>query len=363
MEELKIVFVGDVFPGELPYTIDYGIRTQFIKHKGAEWGNKIKSIKDNADILIGNLESPLLSKNHIKKRTFYGEQDFAAFLKRAGFDIINIANNHILEHGTLGLDSTVKSLKSAGIDIIGQYDDTFSNIVCRTKNGIRIGVAGFSNADLSVINNQNNIQELNERNVLATLKKMSDDNIKIKILYFHWGDEYMHIPSTDQRRLAYKFIDNGANIIIGHHPHVIQAQEKYKDGLILYSLGNFLFDYIQSDSFGTGLIAHITISDNGKINFSGKGINLSYKKTIELMPVTKFDKYFSRINEFYNEYKKLDDYNYSINYTKDLKKNHLYQRARMKSAIFSEFMRINLRSKILLMRNISGYYIKKLMHI
>ena len=73
---IKITLVGDIFPGELPYTQDYGIRTQFKRHKGAPWGIKIKEILGSNDIIIGNLESPLVADGNIIKKTFFGTRNF-----------------------------------------------------------------------------------------------------------------------------------------------------------------------------------------------------------------------------------------------------------------------------------------------
>jgi poly-gamma-glutamate capsule biosynthesis protein CapA/YwtB (metallophosphatase superfamily) len=84
---------------------------------------------------------------------------------------------------------------------------------------------------------------------------MQSNNADIKILSFHWGNEYIHHPSLGQRNLAYKCIEAGADIIVGHHPHVIQPYEKYKEGHIFYSLGNFCFDNLQSKQTRTGMIA------------------------------------------------------------------------------------------------------------
>jgi hypothetical protein len=98
-QKVKIAFVGDIFPGERDITLNYGIKTQFEKHKGRLWIDRINSLLGDNDIIIGNLESPLISLNKTLKKTFYGNPDFAFFLKECGINVLNVANNHIMEQG------------------------------------------------------------------------------------------------------------------------------------------------------------------------------------------------------------------------------------------------------------------------
>jgi len=128
-ESVKIKLIGDIFPGELSFTQNYGIRTQFEKHNGKPWGNRIKTILDDTDIVIGNLESPLVEENKAIKNTFFGNPNFAFFLKECGINILNIANNHIMEQGDAGIKNTIDSLKNAQLGIVGNIVNFTSNIL------------------------------------------------------------------------------------------------------------------------------------------------------------------------------------------------------------------------------------------
>jgi len=251
---IGITLLGDIFPGELDFTQNYGIRTQFKKHKGIPWRKEIKKIVSDDDIVLGNLESPLVHEADAIKKTFFGDPEFVCFLRECGINVVNIANNHILEQGNEGFRSTIQALNNAELGIIGQSIDSKSKIFYIDVKGLKIAIAGFSNVDLHIIQNDNHFAVLNEDNVINTIESMEEHMVDLKILSFHWGNEYIHVPSIDQRKMAYKFIDNGADIIVGHHPHVIQPYEKYKHGHIFYSLGNFIFDYIHSRMVSFGLI-------------------------------------------------------------------------------------------------------------
>ena len=146
--------------------------------------------------------------------------------------MVSIANNHILEQGIKGMFSTKEALKKNCINYVGEFHDGTSNIETFEANGIRIGIAGFN--DIHNIENGNIYAEYSEQNVKKALDIMSALELDYKIIIFHWGDEYIHIPSRIQIEAAHKFIDRGADIIVGHHPHVIQPVERYKKGFKIY---------------------------------------------------------------------------------------------------------------------------------
>ncbi len=146
-----ITFVGDVFPAELAYTRNYGIRTQFEEHGSKPWVMQIKKIIGETDLLIANLESPLVNRKDIIKDTFFGHPDFTVFLRQSGIDIVNVANNHILEQGSYGFKQTISFLEKAEIGIVGHKVNGRSKILYLNQNGIKIAIAGFSNVDLEVI--------------------------------------------------------------------------------------------------------------------------------------------------------------------------------------------------------------------
>jgi hypothetical protein len=355
-DTIKITFVGDIFPGELPFTENYGIRTQFKKHKGKPWIERIKVILDEDDLVIGNLESPLVSESDVLKKTFFGDPEFTDFLKECGINVLNIANNHILEHGSMGLQSTIQALNEAELAIIGQISNSTSKIVYKNTKGLKIGIAGFSNVDLNIIKNNNQFAVLNEDNVFAALKEMNESKADFKILCFHWGNEYINVPSLEQRKMAHKFIDYGADVIAGHHSHVIQPYEEYKNGHIFYSLGNFIFDFVYSKMVSIGLVATLELNKNKQVHVNLRGVELSYKCGIAILPLYEFKKVFSALTKLYEEFIMLSDEEYQNRYNSLYERSRLFQRFVMKSAIFIEIIRIHKTDKIFLIKNIFTYY-------
>ncbi len=359
-ETVKITLLGDIFPGELAFTLNYGMRSQFKNHKGEKWVEKINNICSPSDLIIGNLESPLLDENEAKKPVFYGHPEFAEFLKKCHINIINIANNHILEHGSTGFENTVDTLLKNDLNVVGHTQNEKPHIVYKTIGRTKIAIAGFSNVDLHKMNHQKHFAVLSDESVFDTLNRMQDNKADVKILCFHWGNEYIHLPALSQRYAAYKYIDAGASIIAGHHPHVVQAYEKYKNGHIFYSLGNFMFDYTQSHKVSTGMVAQISIEDNCIVNCRLKGVKLSYKNTVTPMVPEKFDFFYNKIHRQYETMKSKTDKQYQNYYHKKLKYNHTRERILMKLSLFSTFFRLSFKNKARLMLNVFNFYKNKM---
>jgi hypothetical protein len=188
---------------------------------------------------------------------------------------------------------------------------------------------------------------------------MEKHGVDFKILNFHWGNEYVHIPSVAQRKMAYKFIESGADVIVGHHPHVIQPYEKYKGGHIFYSLGNFMFDYIHSKMISIGLVASLEIDALKRVEVNLRGVKLSYKNTVAPMPQLEFKDFYKEISDLYSEACKLTDDDYQQYYDKMLRKNHFWRRVAMKTSLLFEFFNVSLKNKGLLIKNVFSYYLKK----
>jgi poly-gamma-glutamate capsule biosynthesis protein CapA/YwtB (metallophosphatase superfamily) len=203
----------------------------------------VQSILAQKDILFGNLEVALsVSKKRAKKAHVIGAPpQKAQFLRDAGFDILNVANNHILDLGIEGLQSTLDMLDRCDLRYVGASDihasprDTF---IC--KAGVNIGFLGYTIGRFRV-SKPYQINKLKRREVLTDIDRLKQ-KCDLVVVSLHWGTENVHYPSPDQINLAHELIDRGATLVLGHHPHVVQGIEEYGNGLIAYSLGNFNFD-------------------------------------------------------------------------------------------------------------------------
>lgn len=328
-QSVKLILVGDVFLSNMDYTKGIGVGS-FLLKKGTDIINTetVKALKDS-DILFGNLESPLIDNIElVDAGCFAGSTSFTSILQEYGFDIVSIANNHILEQGNDGFISTMNALTEAQIKYVGVFNDTKSNIEIIECKGLKFGFAGFN--AIKDIPNPNLHADLTFENVKATLDEMNSFNIDYKLLSFHWGNEYINIPSYDQINLAHSIIDYGADVIIGHHPHIIQPIERYKNGIIIYSLGNFIFDFLFSEVFKIGMKVELKFNKGSKIEYSTSEVRLN---EITLNSIQESDQFNKKV-EFYNnkmgamllhsaEY-------YNKYYNRTLKISRFYQRILMK---------------------------------
>lgn len=207
----------------------------------------VKPVLQRAAVFVGNLEGPFadVAEQQSTTRNFSYKvtPKHAPGLRRAGFDAMTIANNHLLDCGRGGVRETLKTLASQGIEVVGGgYDaSTAHNAAVFDTRGGRVGLLGYYwNRRTSAIGDKpgsaRDLPELVERDI-GQLKRRTD---RVAVMV-HWGVPYERQPSDEDRLKARHFIDCGADIVVGHHPHIIQPLEVYRGRPIFYSVGNFAF--------------------------------------------------------------------------------------------------------------------------
>ncbi len=261
--EKTLVFVGDIM-------LSRGVAHQIEKKNDSRYPFlKVAEVTGRADMAFANLEGPISSRgqNQGSLYSFRDDPKVVEGLTYSGFDVLSIANNHIMDWGQVALQDTVNILKAAGIHSVGagrneeeanqpyivELGDTNIAYLAYTTlypKSFEAGkdAAGVSHFDLEAVTKK--IQELKS-------SKAAD----IVIVSFHWGEEYQTQPLASQKEIARALIDAGADLIIGHHPHVVQEIEHYKNGWIAYSLGNFVFDQGFSEGTKKGLMLVVKIKN------------------------------------------------------------------------------------------------------
>ena len=228
IEEIKLInilFVGDIM-------LDRKVEAQMEKNGFTYPFEKITSFLKENDYVFGNLEGSI-SKNPTKfslsAMTFAFSDKVVQPLKLSNFGILSLANNHTLNMYLDGLEETKTILGQAEIDWVGDP------VACSNDYIVK--------GDLIFSAFNTTFSECKEDGIISIIAKIKKENPgKFLIVSMHWGEEYKTESSQAQKNLAHKIIDSGADLIIGHHPHVVQEFEKYKDKMIFYSLGNFIFD-------------------------------------------------------------------------------------------------------------------------
>jgi gamma-polyglutamate biosynthesis protein CapA len=250
--DIKLLFVGDI------------MMTRSVERKINDLNKKfifpflnILNYLKSFDYVIANLEGPISDKG-IKVGSIYSfrmKPEVSEALSKANINIVNLANNHIFDYSKIAFEDNLKNLEKNNIKYFG---NSYEPLIIE-KEGIKIGFLGFSDflKYLEVKENKIGVAVVNSN--LSEIIKKAKEKVDILIVSFHWGEEYKKIANERQRKIAKIAIDSGADLIIGHHPHVIQNIEKYKDKFIFYSLGNFIFDqnFSKETMIGGGVEVHI----------------------------------------------------------------------------------------------------------
>ena len=252
---ITVSMVGDCTLGT---DVNFDQSTSFdafyqMKNDPGYFFQNVKDIFTADDLTVANMEGTLTTSNDRQQKTFAfkGNPSYTEILTQGGVEATNLANNHSHDYGDQSYEDTIQYLEAAGITTFG-YDRT----AVMDVKGIKVGLIG--------------IYELKDglgrqQQVIDTIQEVKDQGAQVIIVSFHWGTEKSNIPDDIQKTLAHLAIDQGADLVVGHHPHVLQGIEKYQGKNIVYSLGNFCFGGNSAPSDMDSMIFQqtFTISNDG----------------------------------------------------------------------------------------------------
>ncbi len=238
-QTITLAFVGDVMLGR-------GVAQSL----AGDWGAALAGAQPwlaGADLAFANLESPLTTAPQTNQGyDLRASPKAAAALGSAGFDVVSLANNHALDAGEAGLADTLESLEAAKVTGV-----TDSHLVIRNSAAIHLFAFDDSQTPLEI-------------EPAAQRIRQAAAQVEMVIVSVHWGGEYQAAPSPRQQAIAAALADAGADLIIGHGPHVLQRIEWVGQTLVAYSLGNFLFDQLYPADCRWGVVLRVT-AQGGRI--------------------------------------------------------------------------------------------------
>lgn len=279
-EELHSQTVSLAFIGDMMF--DRGVRNSVTRNFNNDYNELFTFLPQltRADIAFGNLEGPISNrgKNVGSKYSFRFDPVIAPVLKKSGIDIVSFANNHVGDWGQEAFNDTLTHLSEVSLLYTGagKNKQEASQVTIIESKGVKIGFLGFTDVGPHWMEAQENTPGILLASDPERLNYISQAKTKVDILItsYHWGDEY--VPHNErQEMLAQSSIDAGADIIIGHHPHVIQAIEEYNGGLIAYSLGNAIFDQHFSQETMEGMLLEILVNKDGIVSHTNSTFPIS----------------------------------------------------------------------------------------
>jgi poly-gamma-glutamate synthesis protein (capsule biosynthesis protein) len=238
--DVNFCAVGDIL-------LDRGILTQDKATGLGFFFDEVSPLIKKNDLAFCNLECSISDSGSPlnKKYIFHAEPESLINLKKAGFNIISIANNHTLDWGRDAFIETKLHIEKNNMFPVGggNNQQEARKTVVIERNGLKFAFLGYINMlleDIPFLEDKPAPAWATVDEIISEIKNVRD-KVDFVIVSFHWGVEFQQYPTINQTQIAHKLIDEGADLIIGHHPHVLNRIEQYKGKYIVYSLGNFLF--------------------------------------------------------------------------------------------------------------------------
>ena len=228
--EILLSFTGDCILGtDENFYYDTSFNAYYENYGSAYFFQNVKDVFEKDDLTIINMEGTLtdLTTRKDKQFAFKGDPEYVKVLTNGSVEAANMANNHTYDYGEESFKDTVNILEKNKIRTFGD-DET---VIIPVK-GVNVGIFGIYELD----DHEERIPQ-----VKSDIAKLKKDGADIIVAVFHWGNELERVPDDNQVMLAHLAIDEGADVVVGHHPHVLQGIDTYKGKTIAYSLGNFCF--------------------------------------------------------------------------------------------------------------------------
>ncbi|GGE72204.1 poly-gamma-glutamate capsule biosynthesis protein [Streptosporangium jomthongense] len=300
-QELRISAVGDISMGDHPVCAGHGMRAAFERKKD-DILKQVKPYLETGDITLGNLETVVsdagLNPRWLPSYEMRGDPASLKYLKNSGIDLLGVANNHAMQHGLVAFQDSLVHLQRYGFGVIGVDQKpgqtkpyvfqksgvahTFFALSMRPEKW-HDGTVPYSLRD-------------NHEKVLAEVTELKKNCEGFLVCSIHWGLELLDYPGPDEIRLGRALIDAGVDVVVGHHSHLLWPIERYKNGLIFYSLGNFVFDLWARDT-KLSVIADICLREGEAPDYSLIPVVIGEDFTVAPADATASREILARLSE------------------------------------------------------------------
>lgn len=264
-DSATVSFVGDCSIGDsIQYKKAVSSYHTCIDQNGYDWPfSLVKDVLAADDLTVANLEVVFTARTQHTDKMYnlMADADHVAVLNAGSIELVNTVNNHSMDFGRAGYQDSLATLEAAGIDSFGSIyagrEDGFDLLGVRDVNGIRFGFIGFSYP-----------QEADQKRIADRIATLREQGCDVVVVSLHWGRETHPTPTTGQMNYAKRILDAGADMIWGHHPHVLQPIQFYNGKPILYSTGNFTFGTMSNVDPATGIFQLTYQKEEGRVQLT-----------------------------------------------------------------------------------------------
>lgn len=267
---MRIAFTGDIC---------FAQYFRGLESKTDVLSDEIKRFLASSDYCVGNIEGAVYSPPGGSKGKFAHSSDekTGAFLKENGISIWNLANNHILDYEDEGIASTIRSCRESGSKWIGlQKNEPPQPLVLQEEDGVGLFAVTYSEPAMRAYKGEYGYIDWDDYDSVQKAIHSIKQTCRWCIIVAHGGEEFSHLPMPDTRSRYHKYLEMGADVVVGHHPHVVQNYEQTGEKILFYSLGNFIFDtdYERAHKHtDCGVIVRLTFSD-GKMTWDSLSVRI-----------------------------------------------------------------------------------------
>lgn len=314
---LSILFVGDIM-GHQPQ-IDAAFNPETKSYNYEAVFQRVKPIFEQMDFVVGNLELTLAGKPYKGYPQFSSPDELAKACYDAGMKVMVTANNHSCDRGKKGILRTLKVLDSLQIRHTGTFSDSLdyqqNNLLKLSANGIQIGILNYTYGTNGIPIPKPTIVNLIDFEKMKTeIQSAKNQQLDKLIVFIHWGDEYQSLPNNHQKEVADFLFENGVDVIIGSHPHILQPMiftpktSTENEKLLIYSLGNFVSNQRTSPRDGGAMYQIVFEKNHAKTQIKNHGYHLTWvRKSVEnnrpffeILPCKEYE----NLNDFLSEEEK-----------------------------------------------------------
>lgn len=279
MTPVSLVAVGDVSFGDNGVCASFGVDSMLRKQPGLDMFEHVKGLLRGQDIVFGNLETVLsdqeLDPTKLRSKHMRGRPVYVKQLVDAGFNVLNVANNHILQHGQRPFEETLDLLRSNGIRPLGLAGRGGAHCepVRMDVRGTEIVFLGYAFETDKYYRGVPLYAQTGLPGIVSDIRRVkTSDNVVI--CSFHWGLEFITYPNFEQITVGRQAIDAGCDLVLGHHPHVLNGFERHNGKFVFYSLGNFVFDQLWNEDCRRSMAIHMRLAPGALELTSADGVRI-----------------------------------------------------------------------------------------